>query len=286
MSCVTLKSDLSKILFVRLQPWSRPILTPKIKHVGPIFTGSHLRAVTDADDDDDNADNAGRHSTTTKATIISYKCAAVQHYSYHCLVVSGHTDCNLARFSNSTVCASRAQLTTSDLVIFDQTDGRMSIRRGTCDKQITERATICMALCQRHICQSVSGKRLTEKRDDCRAMSQSQSACCAAVVVRTRHASYVQWTVFRYCVECYTCGSALLTRRSMSFVRSPPSSRTCTSRSLGDVVSIIYAGRICTTAEDCVLTLHSVFKCTFTSSSHTVAYSPNICLILRQVDND
>jgi len=33
------------------------------------FTGSHLRAVTDADDDDDNdADNAGRHSTTTRAT--------------------------------------------------------------------------------------------------------------------------------------------------------------------------------------------------------------------------
>jgi len=34
------------------------------------FTGSHLRAVTDADDDDDDADadNAGRHSTTTRAT--------------------------------------------------------------------------------------------------------------------------------------------------------------------------------------------------------------------------
>jgi len=38
------------------------------------FTGSHLRAVTGADDDDDNDDddadndNAGRHSTTTKAT--------------------------------------------------------------------------------------------------------------------------------------------------------------------------------------------------------------------------
>ena len=30
--------------------------------------GYHLRAVTDADDDDDNADNAGRHSTTTRAT--------------------------------------------------------------------------------------------------------------------------------------------------------------------------------------------------------------------------
>jgi len=33
----------------------------------PTFTGSHLRAVTDATDDDD-ADNAGRHSTTTRAT--------------------------------------------------------------------------------------------------------------------------------------------------------------------------------------------------------------------------
>jgi len=34
------------------------------------FTGSHLRAVTDADDDndDDDANNAGRHSTTTRAT--------------------------------------------------------------------------------------------------------------------------------------------------------------------------------------------------------------------------
>jgi len=33
------------------------------------ITGSHLRAVTDADDDDDaDADNAGRHSTTTRET--------------------------------------------------------------------------------------------------------------------------------------------------------------------------------------------------------------------------
>jgi len=32
------------------------------------FTGSHLRAVTDADDDDDDNDvNAGRHSTITRA---------------------------------------------------------------------------------------------------------------------------------------------------------------------------------------------------------------------------
>ena len=49
---VTLHFDLSKIPFVH-------------------FTGSHLRAVTDAaevDDDDDDADNAGRHSTTTRAT--------------------------------------------------------------------------------------------------------------------------------------------------------------------------------------------------------------------------
>ena len=32
-----------------------------------MFTGSHLRVITDADDDID-ADNAGRHSTTTRAT--------------------------------------------------------------------------------------------------------------------------------------------------------------------------------------------------------------------------
>jgi len=33
MSCVTLNSDLLKISFVHFQPGSRPILTPKIKHV-------------------------------------------------------------------------------------------------------------------------------------------------------------------------------------------------------------------------------------------------------------
>jgi len=33
------------------------------------FTGSHLRAVTDADDDDDADDNAGCHSTVTRATL-------------------------------------------------------------------------------------------------------------------------------------------------------------------------------------------------------------------------
>jgi len=37
------------------------MLTPKTKRT---FTGSHLRAITDADDDD----NAGHHSTTTRAT--------------------------------------------------------------------------------------------------------------------------------------------------------------------------------------------------------------------------
>ena len=33
-----------------------------------MFSGSHLRAVTDADHDDADADNAGRDSTTTRAT--------------------------------------------------------------------------------------------------------------------------------------------------------------------------------------------------------------------------
>ena len=61
MSRVTLNFDLSKIPFVHLEPGSRPILTPKIK---PKFTRSHLRAVTDAHDDD----NAGHHSTTTRTT--------------------------------------------------------------------------------------------------------------------------------------------------------------------------------------------------------------------------
>jgi len=61
MSRVTLNFDLSKIPFVHFSPGSRPILATKIKH------GSHLRPVTDADDDDD-AHNAGRHSTTTRAT--------------------------------------------------------------------------------------------------------------------------------------------------------------------------------------------------------------------------
>jgi len=40
------------------------MLKPKIRHVCT-FTGSHLRAVTDADAD---ADNAGCHSTNTSAT--------------------------------------------------------------------------------------------------------------------------------------------------------------------------------------------------------------------------
>ena len=64
MSHVTLNFDLSKIPYAHFLPGSRPILTPKIKHVH--FIGSHLRAVTDADDDDNDdadADNAVRDST-------------------------------------------------------------------------------------------------------------------------------------------------------------------------------------------------------------------------------
>jgi len=64
MSHVTMNFELSKIPSVHFYiPGSRPILTPKIKRVGPTFTGSHPRAVTDADDD-----NAGHHNTTTRAT--------------------------------------------------------------------------------------------------------------------------------------------------------------------------------------------------------------------------
>jgi len=37
------------------------VLTPKVKHVSLTFSGSHLRAVTDADDDDDH--NAVAYTT-------------------------------------------------------------------------------------------------------------------------------------------------------------------------------------------------------------------------------
>ena len=59
------------------------LYTPKIKHVGPTFTGSHLRAVTDANDDDDDADNdnAGRHSTTTRGDVSPIK--SNQNYDIH-----------------------------------------------------------------------------------------------------------------------------------------------------------------------------------------------------------
>jgi len=78
----------------KLEPWSIKnsfcaflarvfILTPKIKHA----TGSHLRAVTDADDDDDNA---GRHSTIARATYrrlvkVSILCLSVSsnHFTYN-----------------------------------------------------------------------------------------------------------------------------------------------------------------------------------------------------------
>jgi len=54
-SRVTLNFDLSKIPFVRFEPESRLIITPKIKRT---FTGFYLRAVTDTDDDDDDDDDA------------------------------------------------------------------------------------------------------------------------------------------------------------------------------------------------------------------------------------
>jgi len=57
MSRVTLNFDLSKI------PFGGKTYT-HTKNQTCKFTGSHLRAITDADDDD----NAGRHSTTTGAT--------------------------------------------------------------------------------------------------------------------------------------------------------------------------------------------------------------------------
>jgi len=70
MSRVTLNFDLSKIrlknsfcaFLARIKTYTHS------KNLTRTFTGSHLRAVTDADDDDDDADNAGRHSTTTRAT--------------------------------------------------------------------------------------------------------------------------------------------------------------------------------------------------------------------------
>ena len=58
ISRVTLNFDLSKIPFVHFLPVSRPIFAPKIKRT---FAGSYLRAVTD-----DDADNVGYHSTTTR----------------------------------------------------------------------------------------------------------------------------------------------------------------------------------------------------------------------------
>jgi len=60
MSRVTLNFDLSKILlFISSQGQD----LCSTKNWTCTFTGSHLRAVTDADDD-----NAGHHRTTTRVT--------------------------------------------------------------------------------------------------------------------------------------------------------------------------------------------------------------------------
>jgi len=64
MSRVTLNFDLSKIPFCAFL--ARVKTYTYTKNQTCTFTGSHLRAVTDANDDD--ADKAGCHSTTTRAT--------------------------------------------------------------------------------------------------------------------------------------------------------------------------------------------------------------------------
>jgi len=68
MSRVTFNYDLSN-LYISSQ--GQDLYSyQKLNMYNCTFTGSHLRAVTDADDDDADADadNAGRHSTTTRAT--------------------------------------------------------------------------------------------------------------------------------------------------------------------------------------------------------------------------
>ena len=63
---VTLNFDLSKFLLCIFSPVLTYTHTKKCTRT---FTGSHMRAFTDANDDDiDDADNAGLHSTTTRAT--------------------------------------------------------------------------------------------------------------------------------------------------------------------------------------------------------------------------
>jgi len=63
MSCVTVNFDLLKITFCAFL--ARVKTHTHTKNETCTFTGSHLRAVIDADNDDDNA---GHHSTTTRAT--------------------------------------------------------------------------------------------------------------------------------------------------------------------------------------------------------------------------
>ena len=46
------------------------------KNLTRTFTGSHLRAVTNADDDDNDNDNVRRHSTTTRVTYRQWQCVA------------------------------------------------------------------------------------------------------------------------------------------------------------------------------------------------------------------
>jgi len=53
------------------------------------FTGSHLTAVTDADnddDDDDDDDNAGRHSTVTRTTYRKLRLQGVKLHKF-CILV-------------------------------------------------------------------------------------------------------------------------------------------------------------------------------------------------------
>jgi len=95
MSRVTLNFDLSKIPFVHFYPGSRPILTPKSKHVHLLVL--NLRAVTDANDDDD--DDAGRHSSTTGRHIANKLSTASMLIvaSICCSRLAASTNCRCGR---------------------------------------------------------------------------------------------------------------------------------------------------------------------------------------------
>jgi len=77
---VTLNFDLSKILLCISSQGHDLYSNQKCT-----FTGSHLRAVTDANDDDD--DNAGHHSTTTRVTYHQLWLTQVNVYTGYEMVI-------------------------------------------------------------------------------------------------------------------------------------------------------------------------------------------------------